>query len=163
MEKKPYKGRYPTAAMVLIDQGITSAPRQVHKEELRWADGIDITYILKDLTPVKFREVSDTLMLLAYQEMMRYEESKWKFARFDVKLGRLKKGHDLPEIASFPCAMHDEPEIAVYGPGYETPTRHFLYNKVEDILEIVKRYPGKVSKQAPYKVVKLVISIREPR
>ncbi len=163
MEKKPYRGRYPTAAMLLINEGITSAPRQVSREDINWADGIDITYTLKGLTPVKFREYSDSLLLLAYQEMMRYQEYKWKFARFDVKLGRLKKGRDLPEIASFPCAMHDEPEIAVYGPGYDVPQRHFLKDKVEDILGIVQRYPGKVSKQAPYKVVKLVISIREPR
>ena len=163
MEKKPYKGRYPAAAAQLIREGITSAPRQVRKEDLAWADGIEITYNLKGLTPVKFREYCDSLLLLAYQEAMRYDEYKWKFASFEVKLGRLKKGRDLPEIASFQSAMHDEPEIMVYGPGYETPQRHFLKDKVEDILDIAKRYPGKVSKQSPYKVIKLVIFIREPR
>ena len=162
MEKKQYKGKYPSAAMLLIAEGVTSAPRQVQKE-LGWADGLDIEYTLKGLTPMRFREFSDSLLLLAYQEMMRYMEYKWKFAKFEVKLGRLKKGHDLPEIASFPSAMHDEPEISVYGPGYEVPQRHFLYNKVEDILDIIRRYPGKVSKQAPYRVIKLIISIREPR
>lgn len=161
MEKKPYKGLYPSAANILINEDVTSPPRQVQKE-LNWADGIEITYNLKGLTPARFRQYSDTLLLLAYQEMMRYQEYKWKFAKFEVHLGRLKKGRDLPEIASFPCAMHDEPEIAVYGPGYEVPQRHFLYNRVEDILDIVKRYPHKVSKQTPYKVIKLIISIREP-
>lgn len=162
MNKKPYVGKYPTAAKLLMSEGVTSMPRQTKRDDLRWAEGIDITYTLKGLTPVKFREYSDSLLLLAYQEMMRYNEYKWKYARFEVKLGRLKKGRDLPEIASFQCSMHDEPEIAVYGPEYEVPTRPFLKNKVEDILDIVKRYPGKVSKQSPYKVIKLVIYIREP-
>ena len=162
MDKKLYGGKYPSAANLLIEQGITSAPRQT-KVELVWAQGVEITYTLRNLTPANFREYSDQLLLLAYQEMMRYNEYKWKSAAFEVKLGRLKKGRDLPEIATFKCAMHDEPEIAVYGPGYEVPQKFFLQDKVADILDIVKRYPGKVSKQNPYKVVKLVISIREPR
>jgi len=163
MEKKLYKGRYPSAANLLIREGIISTPRQEIREDIRWAEGIDITYTLKNLTPVNFQKYSDSLLLLAYQEMMRYNEYTWKFARFDVRLGRLKKGRDLPEISSFQSGMHDDPEIAVYGPGYEVPQKFFLTDKVNDIIDIVKRYPGKVSKQAPYKVVKLVISIREPR
>ena len=163
MDKISYKGKYPSAARYLIDLEVTSIPRQVERNDLAWAEGVDITYTLKGLTPANFRKHSDSLLLLAYQEMMRYDKYKWKFARFDVKLGRLKKGRDLPEIASFQSAMHDDPEIAIYGPGYDVPQRHFLKDKVEDVLDIVKRYLGKVSKQNPYRVVKLVVSIREPR
>jgi hypothetical protein len=161
MEKKIYSGNYPSAARMLIESDITSIPRQQEKT-FRWAEGIDITYTLRNLTPANFQQYSDPLLLLAYQEMMRYNQSKWKFARFEVRLGRLGKGKDLPEVASFQCAMHDEPEVAVYGPGYEVPQRHFLYHKVQDILEIARRYQGKVNKQNPYRVVKLIISIREP-
>jgi len=113
MDKKPYGGKYPSVARHLMDTGITSAPRQT-KRELNWAEGIDITYNLKGMTPKNFRKYADQLLLLAYQEMMRYNEYKWKYARFDVKLGKLKKGGDLPDIASFQSAMHDEPEIAVF-------------------------------------------------
>jgi len=163
MEKKPYKGRYPSAARYLISQGVASAPKQVDRVgDLRWADGIDITYNLSGLTPVNFQKYSDSILLLAYQEAMRYNEYKWKFAKIDVRLGRLQKGRDLPEVATFQAAMHDEPEILVYGPGYEVPQRHFLYHKVQDILDITKRYLGKVSKQTPYRVVGLTICIREP-
>jgi len=160
MDKKPYGGRYPSTARYLMEQGVTSAPRQVRRE-FTWAEGIDITYNLRNMTPKNFRIYADQLLLLAYQEMMRYNEYKWKFAKFDVKLGRLKKGRDLPDIASFQSAMHDDPEIAVSGPGYEVPQRHFLYHKVEDILDIVKRYQGKVNTQNPFKVIRLVISIRQ--
>lgn len=161
MDKKNYEGKYPSTARYLIEEGVTSAPRQI-KKEFNWAEGIDITYNLRGLTPVQFRKYADQLLLLAYQEMMRYNEFKWKYARFDVKLGRLKKGRDLPDIASFQSAMHDDAEIAVSGPGYEVPQRHFLYHKVEDILDISKRYTGKVSTQNPFRVIKLVISIRQP-
>jgi hypothetical protein len=161
MEKIPYGGNYPSAAKVLMASEVATTPRQV-STTFKWADGIDITYNLHGLTPKNFQTFSDSLLLLAYQEAMRYNQYKWKFARFDVRLGRLGKGKDLPEVASFQCAMHDEPEIMVYGPGYEVPQRHFLYHKVQDILDISKRYLGKVNKQNPYKVVKLVISIRQP-
>lgn len=163
MDKIPYRGKYPAAANHLMHEGVSSLPKQVNREDLKWADGLDIVYNLRDLTPTNFREYSDSLLLLAYQEAMRYNDKKWKFARFEVRLGRLKKGRDLPEIASFQCAMHDDPDIMVFGPGYEVPQRHFLYHKVQDILEIAKRYLGKVNKQNPYKVTQLIISIREPR
>lgn len=161
MKKKLYSGYYPSAARLLIEDGICATPRQVERK-LTWAESLDIIYTLKGLTPVNFRNYSDTLLLLAYQEAMRYNEYKWKFASFEVRLGRLKKGRDLPEVATFQTAMHDDPEVMVYGPGYEVPQRHFLYNKVEDILDIVKRYPTKVSLQIPFRVIRLVISIREP-
>jgi hypothetical protein len=158
--KKEYKGRYPSAARHLIDIGVASIPRQ-RERELKYSSGLDIIYTLHGLTPAAFREHADELMLLAFQEAKRYDEYRWKFASFDVRLGRLKKGKDLPEVASFQTAMHPDPEIMVYGPGYEVPQRHFLYHKVEDILDIVNRYPDRVSRQTPFRVVRLTISIRE--
>lgn len=163
MDKIPYAGRYPSTARYLMEEDVTSIPRQVKLDELKWAEGVEIIYTLRGLTPANFQKYSDQLLLLAYQEAMRYNQYKWKFAKFEVKLGRLKKGRDLPEIATFQAAMHDDPEIMVYGPGYEVPQRFFLYHKVQDILDIAKRYMGKVSKQNPYRVIKLIISIREPR
>ena len=162
IDRIPYRGKYPSAARALMDEGITSIPRQ-YVRELRKMDGIDIVYKLRRLTPANFNRYSDTLLLLAYQEGMRYDHIRWKFFSFDVKLGRLKKGRDLPEVVSFTAAMHPNPEIGVYGPGYEVPQRHFLYNKVEDITEIAKRYADKVSKQTPFRVVELRISIREEK
>lgn len=163
MKKKLYAGRYPSAARYLMEEDITSIPRQRKRDDLQYAEGVDIIYSLRNLTPANFGKYSDTLLLLAYQEAMRYNEYKWKFARFEVKLGRLKKGRDLPEIATFQAAMHDEPEIMVYGPGYEVPQKYFLVDKVRDIIDIAKRYRGKISQQVPFRVIKLIISIREER
>jgi hypothetical protein len=162
MRKIPYGGKYPSAASNLIKEGVASAPRQAERV-LGWAEGIDITYTLKNLTPAAFRKYSDRLLLLALQEASRYPDARWKFAGFDVRLGRLKKGKDLPEVATFTASMHDEPEIMVYGPGYETPNKPFLKDKVDEILDLTKRYPGKLSTQNPYRVVKLFISIREEK
>lgn len=162
MEKIPYKMHYPSAARYLIEEDITNTPRQITKE-LKWAEGIDIVYTLRNLTPANFRKYSDTLLLLAFQEATRYKDvGRWKFASFDVRLGRLKKGRDLPEILSFQAHMHDDPDIMVYGPGYDTPGAPFLKDQVEKILDIVRRYADQVNKQAPFKVVRLTISIREP-
>jgi len=160
VKKILYLGRYPSAARYLMAEGVTNLPRQ-HSRTFQKYTGIDIVYTLHGLTPVNFERYADSLLLLAYQEATRYKDTKWKFAGFDVRLGRLKKGKDLPETNTFQCAMATDPDTMVYGPGYEVPQRHFLYHKVEDILDIVNRYPTKVSKQKPYRVMRLFISIRE--
>ena len=161
MEKKPYHGKYPSAANELIRNGFATTPRQLIPE-IKWAEGIDITYTLKNLTPANFQKAADILLLLAYQEAMRYDEAKMKFAKFDVRLGKLKKGRDLPDEVTFQAHMHADSDIMVYGPGYDVPQEVFLYQKVNAILDIAKRYGDRVNKQAPYKVVRLTICIREP-
>ena len=160
VKKIPYLGHYPSAARYLMEEGVTAPPRQHFRVFQRYT-GIDIVYTLHGLTPMNFQKYADSLLLLAYQEATRYKTIRWKFAGFDVRLGRLKKGKDLPEIHTFQSAMHPDPDTMVYGPGYEVPQRHFLYHKVEDILDIVNRYPTKVSKQKPYRVIRMFISIRE--
>ena len=162
MIRKPYLGHYPSAARYLIEENVANPPRQV-KKELKWAEGIDIIYTLRNLTPASFKKYSDSLMLLALQEANRYKESKWKFASLDARLGRLPKGKDLPDIVTFQAAMHDDPEIMVYGPGYEVPQKYFFKDKVDDIIDIAKRYQGKVKTQTPYRIIRLIISIREPK
>ena len=161
MKIKPYGGHYPSAAQMLINSGVLSPARQ-KEADIKWAEGVDIIYTLKDVGPTRFKSISDTLLLLAFQEASRYNEYKYKFAKFEVKLGRLKKGRDLPEVQTYQSAMHDDPDTLVYGPGYETPQKYFLYNKVEQILEIAKRYQGKVNVQRPFRVTQFIISIREP-
>jgi hypothetical protein len=65
--------------------------------------------------------------------------------------------------------MHKDPEIMVYGPGYdpypERPDKpgkgDFLKDRVQAIINIPFAYRDRVDKQKPYKVTSLVISIRE--
>jgi len=162
LKKKPYRGKYPSAGRELINQGLASSPRQI-TVDYKWAEGIDIVYNLKNMTPANFRKYSDIILLLVYQEAMRYNEYRWKFAKLDVRLGKLKKGRDLPDEVTFQANMHDDPEIMVYGPGYEVPQNIFMFQKVNDVLDIARRYGDRVNKQTPYKVVRLTICIRQPK
>lgn len=162
MKKIAYGGKYPSAARYLIDENVTATPRQVERD-LKWAEGVDVIYTLRNLTPANFNKYRDALLLLAYQEAMRYKDvGRWKFAAFDVRLGRLKKGRDLPETVSFQAHMHDDPDILVYGPGYEVSGAVFLKDQIDKILDTVRRYADRLNKQAPFRVTRLTISIREP-
>lgn len=165
LRKKAYRGVYPSAARYLISEGVTSTPRQFERE-IHWARGVDIIYTLHGMTPANFAKYSDSLLLLAYQEAKRYDEFGYKFMGFDVRLGRSRKGRDLQEVITFQSAMNPNAGVAVYGEeelGYPVPQKYFLVNKVRDILDLAKRYPEKLMKQAPYRVLRLFISIRERR
>lgn len=165
LRRKPYRGQYPSAARYLMEEGVTSIPRQ-YEREIHWARGVDIIYTLHYMAPANFAKYSDSLLLLAYQEAKRYDEFGYKFAGFDVRLGRSRKGKDLQEVVTFQAAMNKDAGVMVYGEaelGYEVPQKYFLVNKVKDILDLAKRYPEKLIKQAPYKVLRLFISIRERR
>jgi len=165
LQIRPYRGQYPGVVDYLLDKGVLKhPPRQVHREDLIYDEGIDITYEFKKLTPEKFKEFADTILLAAETEASRYGEEYWKFAYLDVELGgspkgRTKSGED-PLIRTFTAGKHKEPDIMVYGPGYEVGEPTFLIDKVQQILEIPERYRDSQGKQRPYKVLRLVIGIR---
>ena len=163
LKKKPYRGHYPSATRYLMEEDVTSIPRQ-YEREIHWAYGVDIVYTLRHMTPANFAKYADSLLLLAYQEAKRYDEFGYKFAGFDVRLGRSRKGRDLQEVITFQAAMNPDADVMVYGEealGYTVPQKYFLINKVRDILDLGRRYPEKLIKQAPYKVLRLFIGIRE--
>lgn len=144
-------------------------PIQVERTDLEYDDGIDIVYRLKRMTPARFKEFSDALLLAAYTEAERYKEEKWKFAKFEVQLNRTPKGRKtVSPRRTYIAAKHPESEIMVYGEealGYTIPEgapKPFLINKVEDILGIPEsESPGPyVQKQNPYKVLSMTICIR---
>lgn len=164
IQAKPYLGKYPSAAAFLISEGIISKPKQT-EPDLYWATGVDIEYKIKKGTPKVFEEYSDSLLLLALQECSRYPEALYKFAVFNVKVGKLKKGKDIPDIASFTAAMHTDADVMIYGEevlGYKVPGGSFLKTRVDDILGLTERYLDRISKQQPFKVISLVISLRQP-
>jgi len=164
--KKPYGNSYPSAAQFLIREGVCSIPIQKERTDIAWAWGLDIIYKLKNMTPANFFKYSDQLLLLAFQEAERYKEYKWRFAGFEVEIGKLKKGKGIPDINTFSAAMHWDSEIMVYGEqalGYQVPQKYFLNQKVKDILDIAKRYEDRVDKQNPYIVREMWISVREPK
>lgn len=166
MELKKWSGRYPSAARYLMEEGMTYDRPSQTLDRWTWTGGtserITITYKLIGMNPANFQKYRDSLLLLAYQEAMRYNEYRWKYARFEVKIGATKKYRkDIPEVNWFAAATDENAEVMVYGPGYAIEPDKTLAKKARDILDIAKRYLGKVSKQKPYRVLKLVICIRD--
>jgi len=171
MEIRPYRGKYPSVTRLLYKQGyLTRYPRQVERDDLEYDEGIDIVYDFKNLSPAKFEELADQILLAALLEAERYEDEKYKFAKIDVKLNRTEKGkRKAGAIRTYTAAKHWDADVMVYGEealGYTLPEeekrRPYLVNKVKDILGIPDSpSPGAyVKKQKPYTVTSLVISIR---
>ena len=170
MEIRLYKGRYPEVTRLLYQNKILRQyPIQTSRVDLEYDDGLDITYLFKSLPPAKFREYADMLLLAALTEAKRYDDIKWKFAKFNVELNRTAKGASkVGPRREFIAAKNQDSEILVYGEqalGYELPKgakKPFLIDKVKEILDILDSpSPGPyLSKQRPYKVVSMTISVR---
>jgi len=171
--------KYPAVTQLLRSNGLLDGwPTQLARTDLTYDEGVDIKYRFRRMTPARFRDYSDSILLAAYTEAQRYEGEKYKFAKFEVKLKRNEKGRksQLEPMRTYTCAKQTDAEVMVYGasalgykPTYyphggttETEQRSYLINKVEDILQIPdSTSPGPyVDKQNPYVVVSLTISIR---
>jgi hypothetical protein len=171
MEIQPYNGRYTNEAQLFMQKKLLARyPRQVLREDLLWDIGIDIIYDFKKLTPAEFIEYADTILDAAYSEAMRYNNERYKFCCIEIELGTKETlGGTVPVKRSYQVGMHKDPEIMVYGPGYdpypERPDKpgkgDFLKDRVQAIINIPFAYRDRVDKQKPYKVTSLVISIRE--
>lgn len=170
MDIKPYHRDYSEVIRLLYQRGVlASYPRQIKRDDLQYADGIDIIIPLIGMTPAKFKEYNSALLWAAYEEAKRYNEEPIKFARFDVQLNRTEKGRKMitKPVREYTARGHPDPEVMVFGEealGYELPekvAKPFLVNRVEEILAITETYMKEyVLKQRPYKVIALVISIR---
>jgi len=171
MKIKRYGPSRPAVVDLLLDRKILrNPPVQTKRLDLEYDEGIDIVYDLKDLTPEKFFEYSEPLLLAAFTEAERYKEEKWKFAKFVVELNRTAKGRiTLNPRRDYIASKHTDADILVYGEralGYKLPEevmkKPFLINKVREILDMPDTASpgGFLKKQRPYKVVGMIISIR---
>lgn len=172
MQPKPYKGRYPEVTRLLYEKGVLLGyPTQIERKDLTYDEGVDIVYTLKNMTPARFKDTAEALLLAAFTEAERYSEYKYKFVKFVVKLNRNTKGRKMgySQKRDYIASKHTDPEIMVYGEealGYTLPEEYkkhpFLVDKVQEILNIPdSTSPGPyVDQQKPYKVDIMVISIR---
>lgn len=176
MDVKPYKRQYSEVVRLLYQKGVLAGlPKQVKRDDLKYAEGVDIVVPLSGMTPAKFKEYAEPLLWVAYEEVRRYDEAPIKFARFDVQLNRTQKGRKMMSnpIREYTARGAMSSDAMVFGKaaiGY-TPT-HFvdgkevemkssLADKVDEIIAITETYMKElVQKQRPYKVISLVISIR---
>jgi len=170
MDIKPYHRKYPEITKLLYEKGILAGyPIQIDRSDLQYAEGIDIVYTLKGMTPAKFKAYADPLLWAAYEEARRYDEEPIKFARFDVQLNRTEKGRKTitNPVRGFTARGHDDVSVMVFGEeamGATVPegmAKPFLVNRVDEILALTEKYmKDYLQKQRPYKVIALVISIR---
>ena len=176
MDIKPYHREYSEVIRLLYKRGVlASLPKQVKRDDLQYAEGVDIIIPLVGMTPAKFKEYAEPLLWAAYEEAKRYDEEKIKFARFDVRLNRTEKGRKMisKPVREYSARSHHDVKVLIFGKealGY-TPT-HFiegkevemkvsLADKVDEILDIVETYmKDYVVKQRPYRVLALIVCIR---
>lgn len=171
MDIKKYGGKRSEVINLLYRKGIIDGyPSQIDRSDLQYDDGVDIVIRFKNLTPKKLDEYADMILLAAFQEAERYKDVKYKFAKISVAINRTAKGRRTIEpVLTYTAAKHSDANVMVYGEealGYsieEGEKKPFLKNKIEEILDIADRYqPDKtVQKVKPFKVISLVIGIRE--
>lgn len=169
MEIKKFAGKYPEVVSFLRREGVLDGyPKQVQRTDLEYAEGIDIYFKFKKLGPQKFRHYVDPILLAACECSARYEDEKWKFAKFRVAMNRNKQGVKRIEPTwDYTAGKHSSSEVMVYGEealGYEVPgeSKPYLINKAETILNIpddVSTGPY-VRQKNPYSVIGMVVSIR---
>lgn len=170
MEIRKYKQTYPEVTKHLKEIGVLTRWPTQSTAAIEYDDGIDIVYQLKNLTPSRFAEVADFLLLAAREECKRYEDvGNLFFTSITVKLNRNAKGLSrVGPLRVYTASKHRNPEIMIYGEealGYELPhgvKKPFLTDRVKEILGIPdSESPGAYTKKKkPYTVVKMVISIR---
>lgn len=171
MEIKPYGSKHPGVIKALKDAGILRMlPKQVARDDLEYDEGIDIIYEFKGLTPKKFEQASDIILLTAVTEAKRYKEYKYSFSKLDVVLSRTEKGKlKAGPTRQYIAAKNTDPDVMVYGEaelGYKLPagqSKPFLVDRIKEILDIPNSpSPGAyITKQNPYRVTRLTICIRK--
>jgi len=176
LDIKPYHREYSEVVRLLYQRGVLAGyPKQAKRDDLLYAEGIDITIPLMGMTPAKFKEYAEPLLWAAYEEAKRYAEEPIKFARFDVLLNRTEKGRKMisKPVREYTARGHSDAETLVFGKevlgytpthvvdGKEVEMKVSLADKVEEILNIAETYMKEyVQKQKPYKVLALIICIR---
>lgn len=162
MDTKPYRGKYPGATEYLMQNNcLRNYPRQIKRDDLLWDEGIDIVYDFKTMTPEKFREHLDAILLAAATEARRYMEYKWKFVTMDVEIQPPKRKSE-PFIRTFTAAKNPDPDILVYGIEGVDLEGTSLQDKIKTILDLPNTPSGQDEEgnKLPYKVKTMIISIR---
>jgi hypothetical protein len=169
VEIRKFAGKFPEVVTYLHRVGVLDGyPKQVNRTDLEYAEGIDIIFRFKKMGPQKFRHYVDPILLAACESAARYEDERWKFARFRVAMNRNKQGlKRLEPTWDYTAGKHSSSEVMVYGEealGYETPgeSKPYLINKAETILNIpddVSTGPY-VRHRNPYTVVSMTVCVR---
>jgi len=158
-----YRGRYPEAEEDLRDRGLLWHGRYPTQKPIYLVkkDGVDIFIKFQRMDPIHFSKNSSLILKAALEEASRYESipSSVRFAEFVVDIWDKSK-HRKPIERTFTTEYNPDSDIMVYGITGWGGT--FLVDKVDNILDIPKRYAEKM-RSPTYKVKLLRIGIRIPK
>ena len=146
-------------------------PYQQDMSELQTTDGVDIVYDLRNMVPSRFIHFVDQLLMAAVYECERYSELEFRYARWVVELNvsGQRRGQRQRVRRDYIAAMSRDTDTMVFGePGSIATelggTGKSLADKAEAIINMLGTVsPGAyVSSQNPYKVLRMIISVRQP-
>lgn len=176
MDIIPYHRKYSETVKLLYQKGVLEGyPKQELRDDLQYAEGVDVVVNLRGMTPAKFREYAESLLWVAYEEARRYEGEPIIFAKFSVRLNRNEKGRKVisQPVREYTARGHSDPQILVFGKqalgyipthfvgGKEVELKASLSDKVDEILALTEVYiKDYLQKQRPYKVLSMSICIR---
>ena len=176
MDIIPYHRKYSETVKLLYQKGILeSYPKQEKRDDLRYAEGVDITVNLRSMTPAKFKEYAESLLWVAYEEAKRYVGEPIIFAKFSVRLTRNEKGRKVisQPVREYTARGNPDPEVLIFGKqalgyipthivgGKEVELKASLSDKVDEIIGLTETYmKDYLQKQRPYKVLSMTISVR---
>ena len=172
MEPKPYPRPRPSFLRRFLSgtgRLLRRAPVQVDRQDLAGGDGVDIVYYLSNMNPARFGVHIDELLEAAAWEMDRYGEYDFKYGKFVVELygAPTRRGRIRREIREYIGNLRGTAAEAVYGESRQRPAElggegRSLSHKAEAILNMLETGSpgGWVSRQNPYKVLEMQISVR---
>ncbi len=160
----------PRIREALDERIIGRLPYQEDRSDLVTTDGVDITFDLRSMTPSKFMRSIAQLLILAENESRRYSDVEFRYGRFMVELNSGgRRGNEKIRRAYTTSYFRDTDDM-VYGSGNEEPvelggTGKSLSHKAEAIINMLETgSPGAyVNRQNPYRVLRMIISIRSER
>jgi len=167
MKTRKYLGRYPKATQLLKERGLLlrgqyPTQRSVY---LVTKEGVDIIYRFQRMDPSHLAKNSSLILEAAFEDVSRYEDipGSIRYAEFLVEIWDGSKTRKRKPIERhFTTAYNPESKIMVYGASGWEEDSFSLSDKIDDILNIPKRYKDKM-KTPTYKVKTLRLGVRLPR
>jgi len=145
-------------------------PIQVERDDLTTAVGVDIIYNLSRMSSEWFPRYADLLLIAAEQEARRYETYQFKFATFIVELNTTgPKGRRRKKVTrEYTAAQQRDIDMMVYGEGGSRPVElggegRSLRDKAEAIISMTETGSpgGYVNRLNPYRVLRMIVSVRD--
>ncbi len=158
----------PRIRTLLDERALRRLPFQDDRSDLLTTDGVDIVYDFRNMNPSKFIRFISQFLVIAEYESNRYNDVEYRYAKFIVELNSGGRSRDRIR-RNYTTAMFRDTDDMIYGSSDDEPvelggTGKSLAHKAEAIINMLDTgSPGAyVNRQSPYRVLRMIISVREP-